>query len=89
MKFTAPAEFTKCFPEYVYRSGKGSETVQWREAALDMANDRAKLIEELRTLAAKYESLWAEHCEKVGYASHFMPIPVCEARALLRELEAE
>lgn len=43
--FTAPQDFTAKFPQYVYRSGKGVESVQWRQAALDMANDRAKLIE--------------------------------------------
>lgn len=45
--FTAPQDFTAKFPSYVYRSGNGSETVQWRQAALDMANDRAKLIDAL------------------------------------------
>lgn len=47
MKFTQPTDFTERFPKYVYRSGKGKESVQWREAALDMANDRAKLVEAL------------------------------------------
>lgn len=51
--FNAPQDFTAKFPNYVYRSGKGQESVQWREAALDMANDRAKLVAALkRTIPA-------------------------------------
>jgi hypothetical protein len=51
-----------------------------------LANDRARLVEELRSLARKYEHLYTEHCEKSGYTPQFMPVPVCEARTLLREL---
>lgn len=47
--FSAPQDFTNKFPRYVYRSGKGASTVQWRQAAMDMANDRAKLVEALQT----------------------------------------
>lgn len=46
-KFSTPKDFTDRFPAYVYRNGFGA-TVQWRQAALDMANDRAKLIQALR-----------------------------------------
>jgi hypothetical protein len=43
-----PQDFTTKFPRYVYRSHKGRESVQWREAALDMYDERAKLVEALR-----------------------------------------
>lgn len=53
MKFQTPDSFTNSFPKYVYRSQKGVATVQWRQAALDMANDRAKLVEALKALHAE------------------------------------
>ena len=80
MKFTQPTDFTKHFPRYVYRSGKGRESVQWREAALDMANDRAKLIEALREMAAAERSK-PPHCLTVREQGAFV-----QAERVLREL---
>lgn len=76
-KFT-PESFTKMFPKYVYRDGKGRETVQWREAALDMANDRAKLVTLL--------SVVAQNLSDRGATRQWMED---HARALLRELGEE
>lgn len=49
--FATPKDFTAKFPKYIYRDGRSRETVQWREAALDMANDRAKLVAMVATYA--------------------------------------
>lgn len=38
-----PETFVAAHPRYVYRSGHGKTTVQWREAALDMSADRDRL----------------------------------------------
>ena len=62
-KFSTPEDFTARFPTYIYRSGKGGSTVQWRQAALDMANDRAKLVEALRN--AMHQVAKAEDCRAI------------------------
>jgi hypothetical protein len=61
--FNAPQDFTAKFPNYVYRDSKGRETVQWRQAALEMANDRAKLIEALRK--AMHQVAHADDCRAI------------------------
>jgi hypothetical protein len=43
-----PETFKAAFPRRVYRDHNGRESVQWREAALDMATTNARLIEALR-----------------------------------------
>ena len=50
-----PQDFTAKFPRYVYRSHKGQVSVQWREAALDIYEDRRKLVEALHYLSSKVE----------------------------------
>lgn len=56
------------------------------EAEIQERKNYRLLVQEVKTLASKYEKLWVEHCEKVGYASHFSPIPTTEARQLLRNI---
>jgi hypothetical protein len=80
--FTAPKDFTDKFPRYVYRDGKGKESVQWREAALDMANDRAKLVEALRDTLTVIEAKMSRNegltLAEIGFRD--------DTEALLREL---
>lgn len=53
---------------------------------LRRANAYPKLVEELRVLAGKYETLQARLDEKSGYTAQFQCSAVLEALALLREL---
>lgn len=48
-----PDEFAAANRRYVYRDGKGKETVQWREAALNLSATNAALVEALQTIAAQ------------------------------------
>lgn len=67
-----PEEFAVMFPQYVYRSGKGAATIQWRQAAMDFAhaaNAYPKLVEALK-----------------GFGKQIRAKAMIDARTLLREL---
>ena len=67
----AIADFQKLYPRYVYRSHKGRVSMLWREAAIDMAKDRAKLVMMLQSVIDMYAPT---------------PSQAVAAKALLREM---
>lgn len=79
-----PKDFTEKFPSYVYRSGKGSATVQWRQAAIDMANEREKLVRALRVELIERDAAAADAQNPVRRA--YEQERAEKLRALLTEL---
>ena len=77
-----PRDFVNRFPKYVYRSHKGAETVQWKQAALDMYEDRARLVEALHAVLDIVEPFGP----RITPAENVDRPVVTAARALLAKL---
>lgn len=60
---STPQAFITKFPKYVYRSHKGKETVQWRQAALEMYEENQRLRAAGERCLAALRANGAPNCE--------------------------